>query len=108
MGRRLYYGELMRAIKYWAGYEGHPAEFVLQYVDENRHLTNYRGETPEAIIQQMKADGRVIWGKDFTDYSCPPRNAFEYKLLEAYFKSQGHTDAEIAQWFSLESEATDE
>lgn len=108
MARRLYYGEILRRIEYRAAWKNEPAEFVLQFVDEHRKLTNYRAPTIEGIIEQLKGDGRQVWGGDSVlDYALPPRNALEYLLMVAHMKAQGISDEAIQREFALDSTEAD-
>lgn len=105
---RLYYGKLLRGIRYTPAYDNHPASFYvhLRYDDPGARLPKVHyleAPTLLELLNKIKADGWVIWGKDKLDYACPPENALEYLLMETVLKAEGATDEEIQTWFSLDT-----
>lgn len=101
MGRRLYYGRLLHAIRYWPDEVGKPGEFVLQLIIDYQVKGVYEAATYQEIVARLKADGYQIWGSDPIDYYTHPSNAWEYVLMESYLKQQGYTDDEVQEIFAF-------
>lgn len=100
--RRLYYGRLLRDIEYFPAWGNHVAKFVAKLLDSDYRLHVYEADTIYGVMTAMKADGWIIWGKDVLDYALPPRNAFEYILIEQVTRGMGATDKDIQECFSLD------
>ncbi len=83
MMTRLYYGELLRMIRYYpAGYshEGEPL-FMVQLGGYADPLQTFRDSTVNGIIKQIKTAGYQVWGGDHPMDYTDPKNALEYELL---------------------------
>ena len=105
---RLYYGRLLRSIRYSPAWDDKPANFYvhIRYDKNNRLCVAYlEAPTIPELIAKVKAGGWVIWGKDKLDYAGPPENALEYLLMEQVLKAEGATDDEIRELFSLNTAA---
>lgn len=106
---RLYYGKLLRSIRYSPSWDDKPAYFGvhIKYGKNNRlHMAYLEAPTIPELIAKIKAEGWIIWGSDKLDYALPPENALEYLLMEQTLKSEGLTDDEIREWFSLKAPAS--
>ena len=102
MGQRIYYGRLLRSIVYTPEMDNSPAYFRYQMIHNYRMAGIYKAATIDELVAKLRADGHQIWGADdLFSYVGPPKNALEYILMRNELKSQGYSDDEIAQEFSL-------
>lgn len=102
---RLYYGKLLRSMRYSPAWDGKPAYFHvhIHYGKSNRlHMAYLEAPTIPELIAKIKDEGWIVWGSDILDYALPPENALEYLLMEQALKADGLTDDEIRAWFSLD------
>lgn len=100
MGRRLYYGELLRHIQFYPAYAGEPCKFRLQMVIDYKSQV-YTGSTIESIIAQVKASGHIVWGgTDPIDYAKPD-NALELVLMREHLEKEGMPKEEMERWLGL-------
>lgn len=104
----LSYWNLLRDIKHRPAWKSYPVEFVALLIDSDYKQYFYKGNTIAEVIIAIKADGWIILGNKLSDYPFPPRNAFEYLLIEHYMKTEGFTDEEIQQRFSLDYDSEGE
>lgn len=105
MGKRIYYGYLLRATKYFAEMNDSPAYFYYQVVHNYRMEGVYKAATIDELVAQLKADGHQVWHADDPLYlSTPPYNALEYILMSDWLRTRGYSDEEIAAEFSLKRE----
>jgi hypothetical protein len=99
MGKRIYFDDFLRGAKYYPSIDsGKSAYFRIRLSVGDMRVKVYEAPTIVELIQEVKADGHVIWGKAIEDYNHSPENAYEYWLLTAYLKSIGKTDGEILEF----------
>lgn len=101
--RRLYYGNVMRATRYLPGATA-VGIFHYKYFENTRLVKTYNSDTPEGIIDQLKADGVQVWGTYPLDYEFP-QNAYEFWLWKKVFEADGKSVDEINEILEYESEA---
>lgn len=115
MGKRLYWGALLRGVHYHPAYKGKPERFSV-WVEKAHYdevptgrkampqISDFETQTLDDLYQQLKAAGYQIWGKDdYLSYAYRPKNAFEYMLIKDVLKMQGYSEDTIANMFSLDS-----
>lgn len=114
MGKRLYWGRVLRSVAYFAAYKGHNAKFAITLekiiydeIPEGQRkfpqTVQFQAPTLDDLYQQLKEAGYQIWGKnDYLNYAYHPRTAFEYLLITDVLKSQGYTQEIIDKMFRLE------
>src|SRR5512138_305992 len=99
---RLYYGRLLRAMRYSPAYGDKPARFLLQLVKDTRMVGVYEAPTIDGILEQVRADGHQVWGADDPlNYALPPMNGLEYVLAESLLRERGLAEEEIERCFSF-------
>lgn len=99
MGKRIYFDSFLKAAKYYPSIDGdNRAFFRIRLTNSEMKVKVYEAPTIVELIQKVKAEGYVIWGKSIEDYNHSPENAYEYWLLTAYLRNLGKTDGEILEF----------
>lgn len=85
MGKRLYYGKLLRAIEFFP--EGATGidnpRFRLRLHTSMKYHGSFEGNTPDEVIAKVKEAGWQVWGEMALDYLSAD-SALDYILYKHY------------------------